>query len=92
MPGSSPTISLRLPRESRERLDRATAKTRRSRSFLMQRALERHLDEIEREETPAPVRRRQSTVLALAGAGVPQSGPRSPEEIDRHIRWLRDNG
>jgi hypothetical protein len=58
----------------------------------MQRALERHLDEIEREETPMPAKRRLSTLRALGGAGVPQAGPRSPEEIDRHIRWLRDNG
>jgi predicted DNA-binding protein len=87
----SPIISLRLPKEARERLDRAAAKMRRSRSFLMQRALERHLDEIEREEAQPPARRRLSTILELGGAGVPASGPRSAEEIDAHLRWLRDN-
>jgi predicted DNA-binding protein len=88
----SPTVSLRLPPAARERLDRATAKTRRSRSFIMQRALERHLDEIEREEAQTPVKRRLSTVLSLGGAGVPKAGPRNASEIDAHIRWLRDNG
>jgi predicted DNA-binding protein len=88
----SPIVSLRLPQEARERLDRATAKTRRSRSFLMQRALEMHLDEIEREEAQAPARRSLSTILTLGGAGVPASGPRSAEEINTHLRWLRENG
>jgi predicted DNA-binding protein len=82
----SPTISLRLPQEARARLDRATLKTRRSRSFLMQRALERHLDEIEREEAQEPVRR-LSVTLALGGAAA--NNERTKSEIDAHIRWLR---
>ncbi len=90
MPVSSPTISLRLPHKARERLDRATVTTRRSRSFLMQRALEKHLDEIEREELVEPVRR-LTTVLALEGAGAATNARRSIAEIDEHIRWLRDN-
>jgi predicted DNA-binding protein len=92
MTESSPTMSLRLPQTARERLDRATAKTRRSRSFLMMRALERHLDEIEREEAQPHARRALSTLLALGGAGAPKAGPRSAKEIDAHIRWLRENG
>jgi predicted DNA-binding protein len=91
MTAASPTISLRLPQEARDRLDRATIKTRRSRSFLMQRALEKHLDDIEREETAAPMKR-LSVVLGLAGAGASPSAQRSTEEIDAHIRWLRDHG
>jgi hypothetical protein len=87
----SPTISLRLPAEARKRLDRATVTTRRSRSFLMQRALERHLDEIEREEA-VPNGKRLSVILSLGGKGVTPNGGRSFEEIDAHIRWLRDNG
>jgi predicted DNA-binding protein len=91
MPTASSTISLRLPKAERERLDRATQNTRRSRSFLMQRALERHLDEIEREEFTAPVRR-LSVVLALGGAGTSAGAPRGSEDIDAHIRWIRENG
>ena len=58
----------------------------------MQRALEKHLDEIERQETHAPVKRSLSTLLSLGGAGVQKGRPRSASEIDAHIRWLRDNG
>ncbi len=92
MSAPSPTISLRLPQEARARLDRATVKTRRSRSFLMQRALEKHLDEIEREETQGASRRSLATTLTLGGAGIPVNGPRSADEINAHLRWLRDNG
>ena len=85
------TISIRLPEAARARLDRATAKTRRSRSFLMQRALEMHLDEIEREEAQEAPKRRLTTLLSLAGAGADPKSPRSAQEIDQHIRWLRDH-
>ena len=92
MTAHSPIVSLRLPAAARERLDRAAAKTRRSRSYIMQRALEKHLEEIEREDAPTPVKRPLATVLSLGGAGVPTAGPRSASEIDAHIRWLRENG
>jgi predicted transcriptional regulator len=92
MPTLSSPISLRLPKAAREKLDKATAQTRRSRSFLMQEALERHLDEIVREEAQPATERRWRTFLSLGGAGVTETGPRSPEEINEYIRWLRDNG
>jgi hypothetical protein len=57
----------------------------------MQRALEKHLDEIEREEAVQPTPR-LTTVLALGGAGAAGNARRSAAEIDEHIRWLRDNG
>jgi RHH-type transcriptional regulator, rel operon repressor / antitoxin RelB len=85
----TPTISLRLPKDARERLDKVAAKSRRSRSFIIQEALERHLDEIEREQLREPQKGRLSTILGLAGAGTALNGPRSKEEIDAHIRWLR---
>ncbi len=91
MPAPSPTISIRLPADARARLDKATAKTRRSRSYLMQRALELHLDEIERAETPMPLKGKLTGILALAGAGVDSKNPPTIEEIDEHIRWLRDH-
>jgi RHH-type transcriptional regulator, rel operon repressor / antitoxin RelB len=88
---ATPTISLRLPKDARERLDRVATKSRRSRSYIIQEALERHLDEIEREELDEPKKGRLSTILNLAGAGTALNGPRSKEEIDAHIRWLRRN-
>jgi predicted DNA-binding protein len=91
MPAPSPTISIRLPKEARESLDMATKITRRSRSFLMQEALERHLSQIVREQTQQGAKRRLDTLLSLAGAGRRSSEPRTAEEIDQHIRWLRDN-
>ena len=86
---ASPTISLRLSDEVRERLDSLAARTRRSRSFLMQEALARYLDEIEREQTVPLQRRSLSKVFSMAGAGADARHPRSAEEINKHIRWLR---
>jgi predicted DNA-binding protein len=85
---ASTTLSLRIPVEMRERLDRATLTTRRSRNQIVRMALEHHLDRIAGESRPssAEVVRR---IRAFAGAGAPASGGRSAEEIDAHIRWLR---
>lgn len=88
---SSSTLSLRLTKEARERLDKAAIRSRRSRAYIVQEALDRHLDEIEREEAPAPKKSRFATIFSLAGAGAAINGPRSKEEIDNHIRWLRDD-
>lgn len=92
MSALSPTVSIRLPPETRARLDKAVARTRRSRSFLMVSALERHLKDLESEDAPAEAGRRLSTLLSLGGAGVGASRPRDTADIDQHIRWLRDHG
>jgi metal-responsive CopG/Arc/MetJ family transcriptional regulator len=92
MPVSSPTISLRLPKEVRERLDHATVRTRRSRSFLMQEALHRHLADIERDQTLISPKRRLATLLSIGGAGKRDHAPRTDKDVNDHIRWLRDNG
>ncbi|MGE3244929.1 MAG: ribbon-helix-helix protein, CopG family [Beijerinckiaceae bacterium] len=92
MANSSATISLRLPPEALSRLEKASEKTRRSRSYLMLRALELHLQDIEREESQGGKDARLSTVLGLGGAGADRNAPRSAKDIDAHIRWLRDNG
>ena len=85
------TISLRLPKEARERLARAAARARRSRSYIIQRALELHLDEVAREEAPPARPGRYGRLLAMEGAGIGSGGPRTKEEIDDYIRWLRDD-
>lgn len=89
---SSEIISLRLPKQMRNRLDQATLHTRRSRSYLMQRALEKYLDAIEREDALKNEQGPLETLLSLKGSGIGSSGPRTKDEIDGHIRWLRDNG
>jgi uncharacterized protein (DUF1778 family) len=85
------TISIRLPEETRARLDRAMKLTRRSRSFLMKGALERHLDEVLSDEAEMQTAEPLATLFSLEGKGVRASSLRSREEIDRHIRWLRDH-
>ena len=91
MPTASPTISLRLPEESRSLLDEAVKLTRRSRSFLMKEALDRHLSDIIREASRPTPKRHLSTLLSLAGAGGRSHNPRTAEEIDKNIRWLRSD-
>lgn len=91
MTDRSPTISIRLPPSSRKSLDKAVKATRRSRSFLMKEALDRYLADIVREEATG-THRPVSRLLGLGGAGAGLGTPRSADEIDRHIRWLRDNG
>lgn len=92
MPSPTPTISIRLPEAARRSLDRATKLTRRSRSFLMQEALERHLAEIVGEQARPAAKSRLTALLSLGGAGARSSATRSARDIDAHIRWLRDNG
>jgi metal-responsive CopG/Arc/MetJ family transcriptional regulator len=91
MPDASPTISLRLPEEARIKLDRAVKLTRRSRSYLVKAALDRYLADLIREDRPLGGQGYLATLLSLEGKGVRASRPRSREEIDQHIRWLRGN-
>jgi uncharacterized protein (DUF1778 family) len=91
MNAHSPTISIRLPEEQRASLEMATKLTRRSRSFLVKEALERHLNDILREQTPEPPKRRLTRLLAIAGDGTSSDHVHSGDEISNHIRWLRDD-
>jgi Arc/MetJ-type ribon-helix-helix transcriptional regulator len=91
MTAESPTISIRLPLPTRTTLDRAVKATRRSRSYIMKEALDRHLADIVREETVMP-RKPLAHLLSMAGiAAKLGQKPRTKEDIDAHIRWLRDN-
>lgn len=91
MSNLSPTISIRLPNASRKDLDRAAKLTRRSRSFLMKEALDRYLADIVGEQTKLASKPHLSLLLKFSGAGAKVAVPRSAEEIDQHIKWLRDN-
>lgn len=88
---STSTISLRLPKEARERLDRVAEKSRRSRSYIMQRALELHLDSVAREEDQPERQGRYAKLLSMQGAAIGPGGPRTRQEIDDYINWLRDD-
>lgn len=90
MNGLTPTISIRLPVATRRSLDRAAKTTRRSRSFLMKEALDRHLADIVRDESAQP-RKPLAHLLSMAGAGAGLAEPRPAAEIDAQIRWLRDD-
>jgi RHH-type transcriptional regulator, rel operon repressor / antitoxin RelB len=90
MTQSAPTISIRLPEASRKSLDKAAKVTRRSRSFLMKEALDRYLNEIVREES-ARKAKPLSNLLSMAGAGADFAQRRTGEEINAHVRWLRDD-
>jgi Arc/MetJ-type ribon-helix-helix transcriptional regulator len=85
----NPTISIRLPPTARRTLDKAVKATRRSRSYIMKEALDRHLADIVREETQPP-RKPLQHLLSMAGVGA-SVPPRTAGEIDAHIRWLRDD-
>jgi predicted transcriptional regulator len=88
----SSTTTIRLRADLRESLERAMKITRRSRSFLIMAALERHLEDIAREESEgAPKPRRLTRLLAIAGDGTSSDHVRSGDEINEHIRWLRDD-
>lgn len=84
--GVSGTISLRLPDEVRERLDRLASERKRSRSFLIVEAIERHLAEQERHadndgERFAVTR----SLLRRTRIGL------DAETIDARIRMARDD-
>lgn len=89
MPPSDTTISIRLPKETRKALDEAAKATRRSRAFLMKEALERHLEAIKREQSPADRKAAFQRLLALKGTGIGPEGYRTAEEIDALIREIR---
>ena len=83
------TLSIRIPPKSRAALDRAAKATRRSRSFLVNEALDRHLAAIIGEQGPKPAKRSLALMMALKGVGA-QFGPlRSGVEIDAAIRDMR---
>jgi predicted transcriptional regulator len=86
---SETTISIRLPREIRKALDEAAKTTRRSRAFLMKEALERHLEDIKREQSPADRQAAYGRIYALQGSGKGAKGYRTAEEIDALIREIR---
>jgi predicted DNA-binding protein len=91
MGAAPPPISLRLPQATREKLDKAAVVLRRSRSFVIQEALERHLDDMIHESGLVADKRRLDTLLSLAGAGGHADHPRSADDVGNYTNWLRGN-
>ncbi len=85
------TVSIRLPEATKSKLDKATKLSRRSRSFLVLEALNRHLDDVLNEQSHEPKKKNLSLLLSLAKAGASKSNPRTAEEVDTDIRWLRSD-
>lgn len=84
------TLSLRVPADIKKRLERAASRTRRSRAVLTITALEKYLDDIEREEEDK--RRQGLAVIAsrFRGLGAKLQGKGlSAEEIDARRREQR---
>jgi uncharacterized protein (DUF1778 family) len=89
MAASPQTITVRLPASTRRTLDRIAKATRRSRSFLMKEALERHLWDIAREQAPEAAGGRYARIVAMRGAGKKYSTYASPEDVIRAVREFR---
>lgn len=85
----TPTLSVRLPKEIRQRLSQAARQTNRSLSFLVQAAITRSLDDIVSEQTRTEHRSRLEKLRAMKGAGSNIYGPRSEEDIEAQIREFR---
>jgi RHH-type transcriptional regulator, rel operon repressor / antitoxin RelB len=87
---ATPSLSIRLPGEVRERLEQAAQRTNRSRSFLVQEALTRHLSDIVTDlGGAAGTTSRMEKLRAMKGAGARIYGPRSEEDIDGQVREFR---
>lgn len=87
---TTPSLSIRLPGDVRERLEQAVQHTNRSRSFLVQEALTRHLNDIVADQGGAAgTKGRMEKLRAMKGVGARLYGPRSVEEIDAQVREFR---
>ena len=88
----SVTLSLRIPEELKKRLEKAAARTHRSRAYLTVAALEKHLDEVENDELKSSAPGVYDLAMRYRGAAAKIIGKtRSAEEIDAMIREMRDD-
>jgi predicted DNA-binding protein len=85
----SSTLSVRISDDLRNRLDRATVRTSRTRNQIVKMALEKHLDRIVSEELAQPQSSSIERLMSFKGKGATPSSFRSGEEVDAYIRRLR---
>ena len=87
---SDVTLSLRVPSELKSRLERASARTHRSRAYLTIAALQKYLNEVERDEVKSATPSKYDIAKRFSGTGPKLLGKgRSASEIDAMIRDLR---
>lgn len=89
MAATGTTLSIRIPQKSRAALDQAAKATRRSRSFLVNEALDRHLTAIVAEQLPQPAKSKLALMMELKGAGAKFGPLRPAADIDAAIRAMR---
>jgi predicted transcriptional regulator len=86
----SATLSLRVPNELKNRLERVSARTHRSRAYLTIAALQKYLNEVEKEEVKTAVPSKYGLAKRYSGVGAKMLGKgRSAQEIDAMIRDQR---
>jgi hypothetical protein len=84
------TLSLRIPTELKARLERASARARRSRAYLTIAALQKYLDDVERDEVKTATPSKYDIAKRYSGIGAKLLGRgRSAAEIDAMIRDQR---
>jgi hypothetical protein len=87
---SDVTLSLRVPSELKSRLERASARTHRSRAYLTIAALQKYLNDVERNEVKAVTPSKYDIAKRYSGVGAKLLGKgRSAAEIDAMIRDQR---
>jgi hypothetical protein len=87
---SDVTLSLRVPSALKSRLERASARTRRSRAYLTIAALQKYLSDVERDEAKTVAPSKYQLVKRYSGVGAKLRGKgRSAAEIDAMIRDQR---
>jgi predicted transcriptional regulator len=87
---SSTTLSLRIPNELKNRLERVSMRTHRSRAYLTIAALQKYLNEVEKEEVKTATPSKYELAKRYGGIGAKMLGKgRSAQEIDAMIRDLR---
>ncbi len=88
MKTTAPT-SVRLSKETKKLLNEAARKTRRSRSYLIEETLKRHLPSLVRSGERPTKDERIRRLKELQGIGVRLAGGRTAEEIDARVREFR---
>ena len=91
MTATNQSVSIRLEPHTKAALDDAAKRTKRSRSFLMQEALEKYLVEITKQQEVQSSKPPLSQILELAKRSAKPIYVRTGGQVQADLRWLRDN-
>ena len=89
MSNANRVLSVRIPEQTRTRLNHLAKKMRRSRSALIVEALNRHLEELNQEHNTNSAHDRFADIMQYKGIGASLNNGRSAKEIDASIREFR---